>query len=530
MATKGSLPSRQEVATARDDVGAFAKLVGSPMESWQREALGLEKRTTVLVSPRQCGKSRSLSVLAVWWAFRKPDQVVLVVSAGEDAAKRVLRAVRDLAAHPLLSGAIMDETQERLVLSNGSAIRSVPASERQIRGWSTDLLLVDEASFVEENILISAAIPTTAARPDARVVLASTPWGDAGPFYDYFAQGTDPRNPHVATFQWKLADAWWISAEHVEAQRRSMSALRFAAEYEGKFVGAGNAYFNVEDIKALTVDYPLRREGDRLPATCGLDWGRRQDAHAIVLSGLLDDYGLNGRPIVVLPWVETSQRSYALQLAEIESLTKHWSLTIHSETNGVGQFPTDALFQRVGGRSRVVPSSTTQGSKEDAYGRLAVLIAERAIVFPQHTDLLRQLAGIVAEPTPSGGLRIAAKSEATHDDLPDALTLAVAALPKDLAVVAPRTVPEGMKVLSSPVGIQVPIPVRTMPPEVDLGSIYSDDPGAFGGTLDGNPWADVYAPPEMGGDPFAVLHVNRTDEPGAPDGPRRWTIRGGELV
>ena len=159
--------TRQEVAQARNDLGAFGKLTGFPMEPWQAEALALRKRQTVLVSPRQAGKSRSLAVLACWWAFRKPNQVVLVISAGETAAGRLLRAVRDVAAHPLLHASVEDETKTWVILSNGSQIRCVPASDAQIRGWSVDLLIVDEAAFVPGLLLASAAIPTTAARPAA---------------------------------------------------------------------------------------------------------------------------------------------------------------------------------------------------------------------------------------------------------------------------------------------------------------------------------------------------------------------------
>ena len=165
--------SRQDITQARRDLGAFATLIGWPLETWQRDPLKLETRQTVLISPRQCGKSRSLSVLALWWAFRKPNQMILVLSAGDVAASRLLRTIRQAAAHPLLGASVNDETQHRVILSNGSEIRSVPASDSQIRGWTVDLLVVDEAAWLPADILLAAALPTTAARPDARVVLAS---------------------------------------------------------------------------------------------------------------------------------------------------------------------------------------------------------------------------------------------------------------------------------------------------------------------------------------------------------------------
>jgi hypothetical protein len=145
----------------RDDLGAFSHAIGCPLETFQAEALRLEKRVTTIVASRQAGKSRSLSVLGLWWGFRTPGQRVLIVSAGEDGAKRLLAETRDIAlASPLLKGSVTDELASLLRLSNGSTIRSVPASEKQVRGLRTDLLLADEAALIADDLLSRAAMPT----------------------------------------------------------------------------------------------------------------------------------------------------------------------------------------------------------------------------------------------------------------------------------------------------------------------------------------------------------------------------------
>jgi Terminase large subunit, T4likevirus-type, N-terminal len=450
--------SRQDVTAARDDLSTFADLVGWSLEPWQAAPLKLETRQTVLISPRQAGKSRSLSVLALWWAFRRPRQMVLVLSAGDVAAARLLRTMRQVAEHPLLGSSVTDETQHRIILSNGSEIRSVPASDSQIRGWTVDLLLIDEATWLPEDILLAAALPTTAARPDAKIVLASTPWSDSGPFWKFATDGEQPGNLYTRTFRWKLADAWWISPEVIETARATLPPLRFRCEFEGEFVGASDSYFDHEDLLAAVADFPLRHDGNGMPATCGLDWGRRQDAHAVVLAGLLDDYGVNGRPVVIVAWCETSRRSYTAQEAEIADLARQWDLTVFSETVGVGQSPTEKLKETLT-RSVVNPWDTSQARKEDCYGRAAMLLSERALVVPNHPELLRQMAGVAGRPTPMGRLRIGARTESLHDDLPDALSLAVGNLPRQLAEVKRRDVPAGQNWCETPGGVQVPVPV-----------------------------------------------------------------------
>jgi hypothetical protein len=220
----------------------------------------------------------------------------------------------------------------------------------------------------------------------------------------------------------------------------------------------------MEDVLACVADFPVRFHGDRGPVVCGLDWGRQQDAHAIALAGVLDDYGVNGRPVVLVPYAETSRRPYGQQVARVGELAGGWALDgVLSETNGVGAAPFEDLRQRYP-RLRVVPAASTLTSKENAYGRVQVLLQERAIVLPDLPELLRQLGGVSADPTPSGGLRIAARVESLHDDLPDALSLAVAGLPRELAAVPPRDVPEGQQWAETAGGVRVPVPVQTTEP------------------------------------------------------------------
>ena len=409
----------------------------------------------------------------------------------------MLRSMQSLCDHPLLKGSVTDETQHRLILSNGSEIRSVPASDRQIRGWSVDLLLIDEAAFLSEDLILSAALPTTSARPDAKIVLASSPWGDTGAFRTLAEVGQDPRNPHTVTFQWQTRDAWWISEATIEAARASMSDLRFRAEYLGEWVPAGDAFFNIDDVRDAVADFPLDADGGGGQGFCGLDWGRRRDAHAVAIAAVLGDFGANGRAIVFVPWVETSRRPYARQVEEVVRLAGMWDLTIVSETNGVGAMPTETLAQRLP-YIHVHGVSSSQSSKENAYGRVSALLSEQRLVLPQHAELLRQLAGVTATPTPSGGLRIAARSEGIHDDVPDALSLAVAALPLQLADPPRRDAPEGTVWVENAAGVRVPVPARTSIAQLDWSGVYGPgaEAAAEGGESVGdeppNPWLAVY--------------------------------------
>jgi len=263
-----------DLRRAKADLLAFSVLVGHELTGWQAASLGLSRRTTAIVAPRQSGKSRSLSVLALWWAFRVPDQRVLIVSAGEGAARRLLSEAASVAARSrLLVGSVVDENSGLIVLSNGSEIRSVPASERAVRGWSVDLLLIDEAAQVEDSLLLGAALPTVAAREQGRIVLAGSPADAEGAFYEFAAAG-EVGDPHVETFRWRLDQASWITAGVVATARAALPPALFRREFEAEFADAGamervvdRGWVEAAQQRSLSVD-----PGD--PGVLGVDVAR----------------------------------------------------------------------------------------------------------------------------------------------------------------------------------------------------------------------------------------------------------------
>jgi hypothetical protein len=455
VAAPGSL---LEALEREDGLPLFASLVGFPLTDWQAAGLVLRSLFTVIIGARQVGKSRALAVLACWWALRRPGQVVLILSASEDGAKRLLREVRTILAGPLLSESVVDEQAGLVVLDNGSRIVAVAQSERAVRGERVDLLLVDESSTVSDDVFEGAALPTITARAasGARVVLAGTPWGVSGWFFRYATLGDSGRDPEVQTVRWRIADCPWVPPSFVERMRVTMTDARFRSEYEGEFVDAGSGLFSRTDLMASAAPYRMTHplEASQGTVLLGCDWGNRNDFHGLVALGALDDANENGWPVFFVAWAEASQRTYDEQVALVESMGKRGRAAqraylpgptqfrrintgprgmeiarVFSEANGPGQWPTERLEARLPGK--VARVNTTQASKEVAFGRLAGLLAEGRLLLPVHDVLLRQLGSLEVTPTANGGQRIAAPG-AQHDDLALALSFAALGLEPDV--------------------------------------------------------------------------------------------------
>ena len=424
-----------DFAAARRELRSFSTMAtpDHPLTAWQAEALRLETRETTVTAPRQSGKSWSLATLAVWWAFRRPNQFILIVSSNEEGAKRLLAEVRAIASgSELLRGSVVDEQTGKLELSNASKVVSVTASERAIRGWSTDLLLIDEASIVADE-LIFAALPTTAARADARIVLASSATTASGYFYDAVMRGRAGAE-HTRAFAWKLSDASWIAPSVIEAARQSMTEARFAAEYLGEFSSTADAMFPREVIDSATA--AIRVAGfdglAQVPGQLigGADWGFTVDRSALCGIGRLKlptgllvvavaHHWRSGHPLV-------GPRSVVEELTERAGAFK----LIVGELNGLGGPLVQQLERQVrdrwSGRARMplVTGVTTTGDlKAAAYSSLRLAFEQQRLVIPEGIEALRrELLLLRVQLLPAGGERIEAAGGG-HDDLADALAL-----------------------------------------------------------------------------------------------------------
>ncbi|MDX8152767.1 hypothetical protein SK069_14260 [Patulibacter brassicae] len=460
-----------DAATLRKDVAAFAEYIERPFSDRQAADLRrvAERRFSAIVGPRQSGKSRSLAVYALWRAMRKAGQRVLIVSAGDMAAKRLLSEVRMVvSSNEALRGAAIEEQAALVRLSNGSEIRSVPASEAQIRGWSVDALILDEAQLLPQDLIVSAALPTVAARPEALVIFAGTAGRAQGSFYDAVVRG-DQHSDFHQTFRWSVDECPWITPSAVAAMRESMSPARFAAEMLGEFQSGSDALFSKELLDRATADYvPGTLQSLRGPARvlAGVDWGAVHDRSALVAVARLP-YVATDLPMFGVALAHRWQEGAPLPdvVSDIVDAPAHWGFLV-PERNGIGESATQTLLRAMARRpgnaggarrnrlrlvdatrfeqrtrqrdprparrdwhARVLPHMTSAQSKGAMYGDLAMLLHRGQIVLSSSdTELLRELLFLRVELTAGGNERVEAATDegSGHDDLSDALALALA--------------------------------------------------------------------------------------------------------
>ena len=233
--------------TSRDDIPEgpveFAISVGIDPDPWQIEVLASDHARKILCCGRQTGKSTVAAILAIHKALTRPGSTTLVVAPGERQAKLLFSKAKRLyeqAGHPLPAHS---ERRTGLELSNGSVIEALPAVERTTRGYSVDLLVVDEAAGVPDmdyHGILPALIATRGEQ-----VLLSTPRGKRGFFYELWHSGDDWQRMMVRSDEVER-----IRPEDLEVFRHTMPEQYFEQEFFCEWLDTEGALFGYDDIQA----------------------------------------------------------------------------------------------------------------------------------------------------------------------------------------------------------------------------------------------------------------------------------------
>jgi Terminase large subunit, T4likevirus-type, N-terminal len=240
------LKSRQQMSRRRDIPAypvEFASSVGITPDPWQVEVLASDHPRKILCCGRQTGKSTVAAILAIHKALTQPGSTVLVVAPGERQAKLLFSKALSLyrqAGYPLPAHS---ERRTGLEISNGSVIEALPAVERTTRGYSVDLLVVDEAAGVPDmdyHGILPALIAT-----QGEQVLLSTPRGKRGFFHELWHSVDDWMRVMV-----RSDEVGRIRDEDLEVFRRTMPEQFFRQEFFCEWLETEGSLFSYDDIEA----------------------------------------------------------------------------------------------------------------------------------------------------------------------------------------------------------------------------------------------------------------------------------------
>lgn len=160
-------PNSERASAERDrdaamaDVGTFAQHAwilhpeqgGQPFAryiwGWQLQLLELwvVTRLSVVLKARQLGVSWLAAIYVLWFAMRRANQVVLLISQRQDDAEKLLAKVAYVWEHlpAWRTGATINVRS--ITLANGSEIEAMPATAKIGRSRTAGLVVLDEHAY-----------------------------------------------------------------------------------------------------------------------------------------------------------------------------------------------------------------------------------------------------------------------------------------------------------------------------------------------------------------------------------------------
>ena len=424
---------REQIVKSVRKPSYFASLyLGIDLFEYNRKYVDdLKSRWIIYRAGRKVGKSTSTAVKVLhmaWFAdiFSETvkDRCDILIVAPTLAQANIMMDVIKTMAHRTSAYAeyIIRETQTEIDiawLSDGGVTRiytrAAGDTGRSLRGYIPHLIIVDEAAFVKNPVLI--ALVPAAMGQKAKIWLTSTPFGKIGYFYE---KHLDANMPDVKNRMWK---EYHVSSLDNPVTRedpifidelKKLAKEQYEQEVLGNFLEEGDAMFPIEMLKAAVV------ESIKLPNSVryymGVDLARVGKDETVFTLIAVDD---NEKVYVIRTYSEAQSNLVDL-VDRIAGWCRDYPIeTVFMDETGLGAGAVDLALNRDLPVEGIV---FTLQSKEEMYTTLRLLFENKRIKLSQIDKLIYQLSYVRREYV-GGHMRVVV-DEGNHDDYADSLALA----------------------------------------------------------------------------------------------------------
>jgi phage terminase large subunit len=279
-------PKRELRKRLKNDIYFFCKvLLGREFHSAQKkiiDAVISEEHDIITAScGRRFGKSEAMNSILEFWGTTKKRRDYAVIAPTYDQSKIIFtKMIRDFETNPLLSDFIgkvkmikpksKEKEKKGITLNpypkiefiNGSTIvfRSAERPDN-LRGWSYHAVILDEAAFIEDNV-VSEVIEPMLMDYGGQLIKISTPFGKSNHFYESFIKGLNSVGGYIS-FKFPSWVNPYIDQKWLERKKSDLGETNhtWLQEYCAEFLDDVNTVFNLDSIMRNVAEIELVSEG-----------------------------------------------------------------------------------------------------------------------------------------------------------------------------------------------------------------------------------------------------------------------------
>ena len=219
-----------------------------------------EERYTIIATSRQSGKSTTTCAYILWYILFQQDKTVALLANKAETAREILGKIQLAYEHlpKWLQQGVIEWNKGSFVLENNSRVLATATSSNNIRGFSINLLFIDEAAFIDNwDTFFTSVYPTISSGKTTQIILVSTPNG-LNHFYKTWQNAQEGRNGYRS-----IKVIWnQVPGRDDNWRRDTLAAMnfdteKFSQEYEVEFLGSSGTLIAGWKLKELVHKTPL---------------------------------------------------------------------------------------------------------------------------------------------------------------------------------------------------------------------------------------------------------------------------------
>jgi len=368
----------------------------------------------VVCAGRQSGKTFASMMQLIKWAFKRRGQIIWVISPSSSQATKYYKSIlTPLQNAGLVKNATASKGDIKIELINNTLIefKSALAGDT-LRGQTLDYIIIDEGAFIDGEIIDEIILPMIVTKPNAKVLVTTTPKGKSNWVYKWFTRGLDTNQTAYKSIRFTSAENPLADIELIAGWKQTMPAKRFQQEILAEFIDAATVFENVGDL----VHIPSG--GTKFYA--GIDIGMLHDNTVVTI--------LNEKCEVQYVDKFTGIPVQDIVNRITKTLNKYNVRKTYIEANNQG-LPIYQLLQPIH-FNKIELFNTTASSKPEIINNLIAAFSLKTIKIIDDEELKNELESFEEKYGPTGRVTFSAPS-GLHDDCVMSLAIALECLNKN---------------------------------------------------------------------------------------------------
>ena len=225
----------------------------------------VDNRYSIVTTARQAGKSTTTCGFILWYIIFHADKTVALLANKGETAREILGRVQLAYQHlpKWLQQGVKEWNKGSFELENNSRVIAAATSASAIRGYTINLLFIDEAAHIDNwDEFFTSVYPTISSGTDSKIILVSTPNG-LNHFYSTWVNAQEGRNGYNPILvNWQAVPGRDDKWKKDTLAGMNFDIEKFDQEMNCEFLGSSGTLISGWKLKELVHQAPMvEREG-----------------------------------------------------------------------------------------------------------------------------------------------------------------------------------------------------------------------------------------------------------------------------